>query len=38
VPKSQIEFTCQDKREAPIPVGLAKRIGIRITIKTMVFD
>jgi hypothetical protein len=38
VPKSQIEFTRQDRREALIPVWLAKRIGIRITIRTQVFD
>jgi hypothetical protein len=38
IPKSQIEFTRQDKREALIPVWLAKRIGETITIRTRVVD
>jgi hypothetical protein len=38
IPKSQIEFTRDDRREALIPVWLAKRIGERITIRTKVVD
>jgi hypothetical protein len=38
IPKSQIEFTRDDRKEALIPVWLAKRIGERITIRTKVVD
>jgi hypothetical protein len=38
IPKSKIEFTRQDRREALIPVWLAKRIGETITIRTTVVD
>jgi hypothetical protein len=38
IPKSQIEFTRDDRRQALIPVWLAKRIGERITISTHVVD
>src|SRR4051812_17128550 len=32
IPKSQIEFTRDNRRQALIPVWLAKRIGITITV------
>jgi hypothetical protein len=38
IPKSQIEFTRDDRRQALIPVWLAKRIGETITIRTDVID
>jgi hypothetical protein len=38
IPKSKIEFTRDDRRQALIPVWLAKRIGERITINTRVVD
>ncbi|MEN3333092.1 MAG: hypothetical protein V7641_2457 [Blastocatellia bacterium] len=38
IPKSKIEFTRDDRRQALIPVWLAKRIGERITIRTRVVD
>ena len=38
IPKSKIEFTRDDRREALIPVWLAKRIGETITIRTRVVD
>jgi hypothetical protein len=38
IPKSKIEFTRDDRRQALIPVWLAKRIGERITIRTKVVD
>ena len=38
IPKSKIEFVTKDRREALIPVWLAKRIGEPITIRTRVVD
>jgi hypothetical protein len=38
IPKSKIEFTRDDRRQALIPVWLAKRIGERITIRTTVVE
>ena len=38
IPKSKIEFTRDDRRQALIPVWLAKRIGERLTIRTRVVD
>jgi hypothetical protein len=37
-PKSKIEFTRDDCKQALIPVWLAKRIGETITIRTKVVD
>lgn len=38
IPKSKIEFTRDDRKQALIPVWLAKRIGETITISTHVVD
>lgn len=38
VPKSRIEFTHADRKQTLIPVWLAKRIGIPVTIRTPVVD